>query len=124
SIIADARAEALREAAGEPPEVVQQVMEYASIRRSVDNLETFPFAAAAIRSGSRQLHGAWFDISTGGLMSLDRASGRSDRGIWRASGLPAVIASDRRERGDPGPPPRRPPWIATALRASRRRPLT
>lgn len=81
SIMADARAEALRDAAGEPPEVLQQVMEYASIRRSVGNLESFPFVADAVRSGSLQLHGAWFDISTGELMSLDRESGRFGRVI-------------------------------------------
>src|SRR5690606_17459261 len=78
SIMADARAEALRDAAGEPPEVLQQVMEYASIRRSVGNLESFPFVAEAVRSGSLQLHGAWFDISTGELMSLDHEPGRFD----------------------------------------------
>lgn len=79
SIMTEARAEARREAAGGPSDKLQRVMEHTSIRHSIANLETFPFVAEAVRSGALQLHGAWFDISTGELMSLDRESGAFDR---------------------------------------------
>lgn len=79
SIMTDARTEALRVAAGASPEELQRVMEHLSIRHSLANLGNFPFVAEAVRSGTLHLHGAWFDISTGELMSLDRDSGTFER---------------------------------------------
>ncbi len=53
----------------------QRALEFSSIRRSVENLRTFPWVAEAERSGALQLHGAWFDIGTGELLVLDPTSG-------------------------------------------------
>ena len=49
----------------------QRALEFASIRQGLENLRTFPWVAAAEASGSLALHGAWFDISTGELLTLD-----------------------------------------------------
>ena len=53
----------------------QRAMEFASIRKSLDNLGTFPFVREGLDAGLLALHGAWFDISTGALLILDRAAG-------------------------------------------------
>lgn len=49
----------------------QRALEFASIRQSIANLRTFPWVAAAEAAGTIELHGAWFDISTGELFRLD-----------------------------------------------------
>ena len=49
----------------------QQAMERASIRRSIANLRTFPFVAALEGKGRLHLHGAWFDIASGDLWTLN-----------------------------------------------------
>jgi carbonic anhydrase len=54
----------------------QQATEFASVRQSIDNLETFPFVRARLAERAITFHGAWFDIATGALMVLDRKSGR------------------------------------------------
>ncbi len=54
----------------------QRALEFASVKRSIENLRTFPWIAAAEKDGSLALHGAWFDISTGELLALDPDSGR------------------------------------------------
>lgn len=46
-------------------------LEKEAVRVSIDNLMTFPFVEAAVREGQLTLHGAWNDISTGGLEMLD-----------------------------------------------------
>ena len=53
----------------------QRAMEFASIRTSLDNLAAFPFVRAQRDAGHLALHGAWFDISTGALLILDRTAG-------------------------------------------------
>jgi carbonic anhydrase len=40
-------------------------LEQASIAKSLENLLTFPYVAAAVQEGALQLHGAYFDIATG-----------------------------------------------------------
>jgi carbonic anhydrase len=40
-------------------------LEQASITKSLENLLTFPYIAAAVERGDLQLHGAYFDVSTG-----------------------------------------------------------
>jgi carbonic anhydrase len=54
----------------------QQALEFASVRRSIDNLGTFPFVRTRAAERAVALHGAWFDIATGALMVLDQATGR------------------------------------------------
>lgn len=49
----------------------QLAMEYAGVRQSLKNLETFPFVQEAIAAGELQVHGAWFDIGSGELRVMD-----------------------------------------------------
>ena len=51
----------------------RRALEFASVEKSLDNLRTFPWVAEAEASGRLQLHGAWFDISTGELLIFDQA---------------------------------------------------
>lgn len=54
----------------------QRALEFASIRQSIENLRTFPSIRNLEDIGEIELHGAWFDISTGELHVLDRNTGR------------------------------------------------
>ncbi len=56
------------------PENRLQALEMLSIRRSVENLRTFPYIRARCDSGDLQLHGAYFDIETGLLSWFDKAA--------------------------------------------------
>lgn len=49
----------------------QTALERVSIRNSLDNLRTFPCVKILEDKGKLQLHGAWFDISTGELWIMD-----------------------------------------------------
>lgn len=53
----------------------QRALEQASIVNSLANLETFPFVQARLKTGTLNLHGAWFDIERGLLMAYDARSG-------------------------------------------------
>jgi carbonic anhydrase len=57
----------------------QTALERLSVRNSIANLRTFPYIAALEAEGKMALHGAWFDISTGELWILDKASGDFSR---------------------------------------------
>jgi carbonic anhydrase len=52
------------------PEERQQCCEYEVIKVSLANLMTFPWIAERVAAGKLQLHGAWFDIHTGVLLTL------------------------------------------------------
>ncbi len=49
----------------------QTALERVSIRNSIANLKTFPFVRNGIETGALNVHGAWFDISTGELWVMD-----------------------------------------------------
>ena len=53
----------------------QRALERVSIRNSLANLRTFPCVKILEDKGKLQLHGAWFDISTGELWIMDTKSG-------------------------------------------------
>ncbi len=53
----------------------QTALERISIRHSLANLRTFPDVRTLEEEGKLALHGAWFDISTGELWIMDKASG-------------------------------------------------
>ncbi|MBA4784771.1 MAG: carbonic anhydrase [Rhizobiales bacterium] len=53
----------------------QTALERVSIRNSISNLRTFPNVRALEDEGTLQLHGAWFDISSGELWVMDGRSG-------------------------------------------------
>ncbi len=54
----------------------QTALERLSVRRSLDNLRTFPCVKILEEKGRLTLHGAWFDISEGELWIFDRKSER------------------------------------------------
>jgi carbonic anhydrase len=62
-----ARDRAMRSASTEDR---QQCCEFEVIRLSLSNLLTFPWIAERVASGKLRLHGAWFEIRTGVLMTL------------------------------------------------------
>ena len=74
SLLEPAKVEALR-LADAPMERQQQALEHASVRHSLENLKTFPFVRHRLESGNLRLRGAYFDISSGELLSLDPESG-------------------------------------------------
>lgn len=49
----------------------QLAMEYAGVRQSLKNLQTFPFVKEVLESGELKAHGAWFDIGSGELRVMD-----------------------------------------------------
>jgi len=51
-------------------------LEQASLKRSLDNLKTFPFVRAARERNALALFGAYFDVATGELSVLEQESGR------------------------------------------------
>lgn len=57
----------------------QRALERVSIRNSINNLRTFPCVRILEERGRIQLHGAWFDISTGELWVMDAKTGDFQR---------------------------------------------
>lgn len=55
------------------------MLERLSIRNSIRNLRTFPYVQALEDEGKLEVHGAWFDISTGELWVMDTATGDFSR---------------------------------------------
>jgi carbonic anhydrase len=53
----------------------QRALERISIRNSIENLRTFPDIAALEKRGELAIYGAWFDISTGELWTMDPDTG-------------------------------------------------
>lgn len=53
----------------------QTELERISIRQSVNNLSAFPFVKSRLDDGQLSLHGAWFDISSGELWTMNGESG-------------------------------------------------
>ena len=53
-----------------PPEERALCCEYEVVKISLANLMTFPWIAGPVASGELCLHGAWFNIRTGRLMTL------------------------------------------------------
>ncbi len=74
-LMAPARAEVLADPSLAPEERQQQ-LEFAAIRHSLGNLQSFPFIREALEAGRLDLHGAWFSIAEGVLLWLDERSGR------------------------------------------------
>ncbi|WP_425033597.1 carbonic anhydrase [Pelagibacterium sp.] len=53
----------------------QTALERIVIRQSLGNLMTFPFVKERVDAGELSLHGAWFDISSGELWTMNGESG-------------------------------------------------
>jgi carbonic anhydrase len=67
--------EATPRVAGEAEQEFITRLEKAAVRRSVDNLMTFPCISILAGRGSLSLHGAYFGVAQGSLSVLDQASG-------------------------------------------------
>jgi carbonic anhydrase len=66
-----------------PSEDRQRCCEFEVIRLSLANLLTFPWIAQRVAAGALRLHGAWFEIRTGMLMTLEPGGSfvRADDGL-------------------------------------------
>ena len=78
SLLNPARAEVMPLMAGKPIETRQQILEFASVRHSIENLRTFPFIRDRLADGRLRLRGAYFDIADGKLLALDPETGDFD----------------------------------------------
>ena len=67
--------EATPRIAGEPPQDFVTRLEKAAVKRSLDNLMTFPCISILAGRGSLALHGAYFGVAQGSLAILDAARG-------------------------------------------------
>ena len=74
SMAGSARVRAQRDSS---PEERQQRCELEVIKVSLANLMTFPWIAERVAAGNLKLHGAWFDIRSGELLTLQ------PDGMWR-----------------------------------------
>ncbi|MEL7271900.1 MAG: carbonic anhydrase [Pseudomonadota bacterium] len=63
----------------ESAEELQRKLEEQAIRQSLDHLKTFPCVSALLERGQIGLHGAWFDISSGELWTMDSATGAFEK---------------------------------------------
>ena len=75
SLLNVTRTEALRATGDAPIEVQQAALEQASVRHSLENLQTFPFVKERMAEGLLRVRGAYFDIADGQLLALDPESG-------------------------------------------------
>jgi carbonic anhydrase len=67
--------EANPRASGETEQNFITRLELAAVRRSLDNLMTFPCISILVDRGKLTLHGAYFGVAQGSLAVLDKASG-------------------------------------------------
>lgn len=75
ALIEDVRDELLERRPQLSPEKCQEALEELAIKKSILNLNTFPFVAEAVSRGDLHLHGAWFSIGQGELRWLHHARG-------------------------------------------------
>lgn len=57
----------------------QTALERISIRFSIENLRSFPCVSILEKKGKLSLHGAWFDISSGELWTMNSQTGDFER---------------------------------------------
>lgn len=63
----------------ETADELQLKLEEQSIRQSIEHLKTFPCVSILLEREQIGLHGAWFDISSGELWTMDAASGKFEQ---------------------------------------------
>lgn len=61
---------------GEPPQDFITHVEKAAVKRSMENLMTFPCISTLVERGKLHLHGAYFGVARGSLWVLDQESGQ------------------------------------------------
>lgn len=69
-MIADTRDAVMAQNPHASPEQLQTALEFAAIRHSLNNLQSFPFIQEALAEKRLFLHGAWFAIASGELRWL------------------------------------------------------
>lgn len=74
-MMAAAKTEVLQRLPGKSAEVQQRACEQAAILLSLDNLLTFPWLRRRAEQGTLSLHGWYFDLGCGELLSYDPHSG-------------------------------------------------
>ncbi len=75
SLLNPARTHVLRSGGGQSNEQLQESMEFAGVRVSIENLQTFPFVKEAMANRNMKLRGAYFSIFHSSLMGLDMETG-------------------------------------------------
>lgn len=63
----------------ETPEELQRKLECGSIRQSIEHLKTFPCVSILLEREQIGLHGAWFDISSGELWTMNDENGEFEQ---------------------------------------------
>ena len=71
SLLRPAWGEVFRTAGGQDERNRELALAQCSIRYSIDNLTTFPFVKARLEAGHLRIHGAYFDIASGDLLTLN-----------------------------------------------------
>ncbi len=71
SLMTPAYEEVVAQAGGAGPDRLQSDLAHTMIRHSLGNLRTFPFVQEKLATSGLRLCGAYFDIATGKLQSLD-----------------------------------------------------
>ncbi|MEE9315215.1 MAG: carbonic anhydrase [Rhizobiaceae bacterium] len=71
----DPVAQKIERVEGETEEELQGKLEAESIRQSIEHLKTFPCVSLLLEREQIGLHGAWFDISSGELWTMDEETG-------------------------------------------------
>lgn len=66
--------QALQCTGAETAQELQRKLEEQAIRQSVENLTRFPFITPMLESGEVTVHGAWFDIASGDLWTMNESS--------------------------------------------------
>jgi len=61
------------------PELKQRIMEKENVLEQLKNLETYPFIAQALEQGEVYLHGWYYDIGTGEVLSFNPVSDRFEK---------------------------------------------
>ena len=72
-------AQKIQRVSGETAEELQGKLEAESIRQSIEHLKTFPCVSILLEREQIGLHGAWFDISTGELWTLNPETDEFDQ---------------------------------------------
>jgi carbonic anhydrase len=57
------------------PDAYLRQLEFASVELSLKNLMTFPFVRAAVEKGELKLHGAYFGVASGKLLTRNEETG-------------------------------------------------
>ncbi len=68
-------AHSIERSGDETPEELQMKLECGSIRQSIEHLKTFPCVSILLEREQIGLHGAWFDISSGELWTMNNDTG-------------------------------------------------